>query len=147
MKTSVNILDQVLLIIQQQVEKDANLNSAEPLIVNSTEDVKVPYRAFSIIIGDFQKAILGIASPEYGEMLSLMKAKFVLFAQTASQTIARMPMQPVECSRTVNDYKKYLRDMRRQLREAYFRCTLDQIQTERLVGEAWRVLALPLLEE
>lgn len=72
---------------------------------------------------------------------------FVLFAQAAGHSIARIPVQPVECSRTVNEYKKYLRGLRKQLHEAYFRRTLDQTQADRLTSEAWRKLALPILEE
>ena len=75
------------------------------------------------------------------------EVQFVLFSQAAGHTVARIPVQTVECSRTVNDYKKYLRDLRKQMHEAYFRRTLDQSQAERLTSEAWRKLALPILEE
>lgn len=74
------------------------------------------------------------------------EVQFVLFAQAFGQSLVRIPNQTVECSRTVNDYKKYLRDLQRQLREAYFRRTLDQVQAERLTTEAWRKLALPVIE-
>jgi methylase of polypeptide subunit release factors len=75
------------------------------------------------------------------------EVQFMLFAQAAGHSIARIPVQPVECSRTVNEYKKYLRDLRKQFHEAYFRRTLDQTQADRLTSEAWRKLALPILEE
>lgn len=75
------------------------------------------------------------------------EVQFVLFAQAGGQTLIRIPAKTVECSRAVNDYKKYLRDLRQQLHEAYFRRTLDQVQAERLTTEAWRKLALPNIEE
>jgi len=76
-----------------------------------------------------------------------LEVQFVLFAQAVGQTMARLPSKPVEVARTVNDYKKYLRNLRAQLSEAYFRRTMDQTQAERLTSEAWRKLALPAWEE
>jgi hypothetical protein len=50
------------------------------------------------------------------------------------QSVVRLPQQPVEaikdCQRV---YRKYLRDLRRQLAEALFRRTLDQTQAQRLL--------------
>lgn len=74
---------------------------------------------------------------------STYEVQFILHAQAAGQTIARLPQQPVEISRTVNEYKKYLRDLRQQLAEAFFRRTLDQAQAQRLLNEAWKRLNLP----
>jgi len=78
---------------------------------------------------------------------SRFEVQFVLFAQANGQKMAWLPQQPVEVSRTVNEYKKYLRDLRRQLHDTYFRHTLDQAQAERLPAEAWRKLSSPILKE
>jgi len=88
-------------------------------------------------------------APQDGKIIQVnnpFEVQFVLFAQAAGQSLVRIPKQTVECSRAVNYYKKYLRDLQRQLHEAYFRRTLDQVQAERLTSEAWRKLALPILE-
>jgi hypothetical protein len=68
---------------------------------------------------------------------------FILYAQENGQRVARLPEKPVEVSRTVNDYKRYLRDLHQQLYEAYFRRTLDQAQAQRFVADAWRKYHLP----
>ncbi len=74
---------------------------------------------------------------------STYEVQFVLHAQAAGQEVARLPQKQVELSRTVNEYKKYLRDLRKQLAEALFRRTLDQAQAQRLLNEAWKKLNLP----
>ena len=71
------------------------------------------------------------------------EARYVLFAQAAGQSVARLPEQPVEVSRTVNNYAQYLRDLRQRLHDTYFTRTLDQAAAARFVGEVWRKLHLP----
>lgn len=95
----------------------------------------------------FGKEELISVSGEIIQVNNPAEVQFLLFTQAAGKQVACIPQQPVECSRTVNDYKRYLRDLRKQLQESYFRRTLDQAQAERLTIEAWRKLALPILED
>jgi hypothetical protein len=74
---------------------------------------------------------------------SNLEVQFVLYAQASGALVARLPQLPVELSRTVKEYKNYLRDLRKQLAEALFRRTLDQGQAQRLLGEAWKKYNLP----
>lgn len=77
---------------------------------------------------------------------SKFELQYVLFAQAAGQKIVRIPEAPVEISRTVNNYKQYLRDLREQLSRAYFTRTLDQVAAERFTNEVWQRLKLPEVE-
>ena len=90
-----------------------------------------------------------LTSEDSGQLLmnNRFEVQFLLFCQTAGKSVARIPAAPVESTRTVNEYKKYLREVRRQLLETYFRRTLDQNQASRLTSEAWRTLNLPNLED
>lgn len=85
-----------------------------------------------------------------GEVLTLankFEVRYVLFAQAAGRHVARLPEQPVEIARTVNNYVQYLRDLRERLYDIYFKRTLDQAAAERFVDEAWDRFSLPQLEE
>lgn len=74
---------------------------------------------------------------------SKFHVRYVLFAQSAGQRVVRIPKEPVEVSRAVNNYTHYLRDLRARLRDAYFRRTLDQTAAERFVEDRWHALGLP----
>jgi hypothetical protein len=78
---------------------------------------------------------------------SRFEVRYLLFAQAAGRKVARLPEEPVEVARTVNNYVQYLRDLRGRLRDAYFARTLDQAAAERFVGEVWRKFSLPDPEE
>ncbi|MBC7250086.1 MAG: SAM-dependent DNA methyltransferase [Anaerolineae bacterium] len=87
---------------------------------------------------------------EDGQTLTVankFEVRYLLFAQAAGQKVARLPEKPVEVSRTVNSYVRYLRDLRQRLHDTYFTRTLDQAAAERFVGEVWRKLNLPEIEE
>ena len=64
-----------------------------------------------------------------GEVLHVankFEARYVLYAQANGQLVARLPEKPIEISRAVADYTKYLRELRGQLQQAYFARTLDR---------------------
>lgn len=87
---------------------------------------------------------------EDGQTLTVankFEARYVLFAQAAGDTVARLPQEPIEIARTVNDYVQYLRDLRQHLRNAYFNRTLDRIAATRFVGDVWQNFDLPNVEE
>ena len=90
-----------------------------------------------------------LTTPE-GEVLHVankFEARYILYAQANGQPVARLPEKPIEVSRAVADYAKYLRDLRGQLQQTYFTRTLDRGAAERFVTEAWRKLGLPDITE
>jgi len=114
--------------------------------------------------GDFWEiplpgAPLRYAGPHFGQeqlvtkdgqtltVANKFEVRYLLFAQASGQKVARLPEQPVEVSRTVNNYVQYLRDLRKRLHDAYLTRTLDQAAAERFVGEVWRKFNLPDPEE
>jgi len=66
------------------------------------------------------------------------EVRYLLYSQTYGASTTRLPDQPVEVSRTVNNYVHYLRDLRDSLRQTYFTAYLDQAAAERFVEEVWR---------
>lgn len=86
-----------------------------------------------------------LSSPDGHKIMlgNLYEARYVLYAQANGQRVAQIPMQMVEVTRAVNEYARYLRDLRQRLYESYFRRTLDQAAANRFVEETWRKLHLP----
>jgi hypothetical protein len=78
---------------------------------------------------------------------SKAEAKYLIYAQAAGQTVARLPVQPVELTRAVANYEQYVRQTRDALYEAYYHRTLDQKAASRFVVNTMQQLKLVLLEE
>lgn len=76
-----------------------------------------------------------------------IEAKYLIYAQRAGHHTVRMPKAQVEISRAVSNYERYLRELRQELFEAYYKRTLDQRTATRLVAAAWQQLNLPPVEE
>jgi hypothetical protein len=93
------------------------------------------------------KEELTTADGEVLQVANKFEAHYVLYAQANGQSVARLPEKPIEVSRAVADYNQYLRGLRGELQQAYFRRTLDRGAAERFVAEAWRKLSLPESEE
>jgi len=74
------------------------------------------------------------------------EGKFLVYAQRAGHDVAEVPEKPVETSRTVANYEKYLRELRTQLYEAYYRRTLDTRVAARLTQAAFDRFRLPAVE-
>ena len=74
------------------------------------------------------------------------EGKFLLYAQRSGHRTAELPNQRVEVTRTVANYEKYLRELRKQLFDAYFRRTLDIRTAARLVQSAFDRFHLPTVE-
>lgn len=74
------------------------------------------------------------------------EVRYVLYAQANGARLVHIPEKMVEVSRAVNEYVKYLRDLRQRLYVTHFRRSLDQIAANRFVEDTWRKLKLPPLE-
>jgi type I restriction enzyme M protein len=88
-------------------------------------------------------------SDESGTKIMLnnkFEVRYVLYAQANGARVVHIPEKMVEVTRAVNEYVKYLRDLRLRLYEAHFHRTLDQVAANRFVEDTWRKLKLPPLE-
>lgn len=74
------------------------------------------------------------------------EGKFLLYAQLCGHRTAELPDQIVEVNRTVANYEKYLRELRKELYEAYYRRTLDTRTAARLTQAAFSRFRLPSVE-
>lgn len=71
------------------------------------------------------------------------EGKFLIYAHQAGQKAALLPERTIEVTRTVANYEKYLRELRKELYEAYYRRTLDTRTAARLTQAAFDRFRLP----
>ena len=74
------------------------------------------------------------------------EVRYVLYAQSNGARVIHIPEKMVEVTRAVNEYSRYLRDLRQRLYESHYRRTLDQAAANRFVEDTWRKLKLPAVE-
>ncbi len=74
------------------------------------------------------------------------EGKFLVYAHRCGHRTAELPEKVVEISRTVANYEQYLRDLRNQLYDAYFRRTFDTRDAARLTQAAFDRFRLPNVE-
>jgi hypothetical protein len=74
------------------------------------------------------------------------EGKFLVYAQGCGHRTADLPEKVVEISRTVANYEQYLRGLRKQFYEAYWRRTLDTRTAARLTQAAFDRFHLPNVE-
>lgn len=74
------------------------------------------------------------------------EGKFLVYAHGCGHRTADLPEKVVEISRTVANYEQYLRDLRKQFYEAYYRRTLDTRTAARLTQAAFDRFHLPNVE-
>jgi len=74
------------------------------------------------------------------------EGKFLVYASGCGHRTADLPEKVVEISRTVANYEQYLRDLRKQIYEAYYRRTLDTRTAARLTQAAFDRFHLPSVE-
>jgi hypothetical protein len=74
------------------------------------------------------------------------EGKFLLYAQRGGHRTAELPDQTIEVTRTVANYEKYLRELRKLLYDAYYRRTLDTRTAARLTQSAFDRFRLPKVE-
>lgn len=80
------------------------------------------------------------------EVKTPAEGKFLVYAQRAGHTEANLPSQAVEVSRTVANYEQYLKDLRIQLYDTYYRRSLDTRTAARLTQAAFDRFRLPTPE-
>jgi hypothetical protein len=75
------------------------------------------------------------------------EGKFLVYAHGCGHRTTDLPEKVVEISRTVANYEQYLRGLRKQFYEAYYRRTLDTRTAARLTQAAFDRFHLPNVEE
>jgi len=74
------------------------------------------------------------------------EGKFLVYAHSCGHRSVALPEKVVEISRTVANYEQYLRELRKQFYEAYYRRTLDTRTAGRLTKAAFDRFRLPNVE-
>ena len=80
------------------------------------------------------------------DVKSPAEGKFLVYAQRAGHRVAYLPQKTVEITRTVANYEKELRELRKRLYDAYYRRTLDTKTAARLTQSAFDRFQLPNIE-
>ncbi|MCX5718012.1 MAG: hypothetical protein NTW44_06865 [Nitrospirae bacterium] len=74
---------------------------------------------------------------------SLDEAKYIVYAQKPDSFLIRIPKKTPVLINTINDYEKYLKDLKAKLFEAFFNRTLDHKQADTFVQQVFEELGLP----
>lgn len=76
------------------------------------------------------------------EAENLYEAKFIIFAQKPDSFVIRIPRERSLVINAVEDYERYLKDLKAKLFEAFFNRTLDHKQADTLVQQVFEELGL-----
>jgi len=82
----------------------------------------------------------------FREVKNPAEGKFIVYCQQAGQRTALLPVKMVEVTRTVANYEGYLRDLRKNLYDAFYRHTLDVGVAAKLTQTAFEKFRLPYLD-
>lgn len=77
------------------------------------------------------------------EAENLDEAKFIIYAQQPNSFVIRIPRERSLVINAVEDYERYLKDLKAKLFEAFFNRTLDHKQADTLVQQVFEELGLP----
>jgi len=74
---------------------------------------------------------------------SLDEAKYVVYAQKPDSFVVKIPKKMPVLINAINDYEKYLKDLKAKLFEAFFNKTLDHKQADTFMQQVFEELGLP----
>ncbi len=74
---------------------------------------------------------------------SLEEAKFIVYSQKPNSFMIKIPKQSSVVIRAVDDYERYLKDLKAKLFEAFFNRTHDHKQADTLVQQVFEEMGLP----
>ncbi|MCL4537261.1 MAG: SAM-dependent methyltransferase [Nitrospirae bacterium] len=74
---------------------------------------------------------------------NLEEAKFIIYAQKPNSFLIRIPKQASVVIRAVDDYERYIKDLKAKLFEAFFSRTHDHKQADTLVQQVFEEVGLP----
>jgi hypothetical protein len=112
----------------------------------SLREIPLPEKPIQHKGAFFGKEEVGNESGAKIMLNNMFEVRYVLYAQANGARVVHIPEKMVEVTRAVNEYVKYLRDLRQRLYEAHFRRSLDQQAASRFVDETWRKFKLPVIE-
>jgi hypothetical protein len=110
-------------------------------------EIPLPEKPLQHISTYFGKEIIGDRNGIEIELNNMFEVRYVLYAQANGERIVHIPEKMLEITRAVNEYTKYLRDLRQRLYEAYFRRSIDQAAANHFVEDTWRKLKLHSIQE
>lgn len=77
------------------------------------------------------------------EAENLDEAKFIVYAQKPDSFVIRIPKKRAIIINAVEDYERYLKDLKAKLFEAFFNRTLDHKQADTLAQQVFEEMGLP----
>jgi len=139
-KTAVDVLNELLPQGQKRFPEDffSSAAATQPKATANLPEEPLIFDNSPLFMGVYvQKGSFrfNIKSPAEG--------KFLIYAQQAGHKVVYLPEKQVELTRTVANYEKYLRELRKQLYDAYYRRTLNTKTAARLTQSAFERLRLP----
>jgi hypothetical protein len=142
-KAAEEILDEVLPDGPKRFPDDFLSGSATAAGKTPVELPEAP------LIFDNSPLFAGVHTTDNSFSLSVKtpaEGKFLVYAHRCGHRTAKLPEKVVEISRTVANYEQYLRDLRKQFYDAYYRRTLDTRTAARLTQAAFDRFHLPNVE-
>jgi len=142
-KATEEVLDEVLPDGPKRFPEDFFSGAAMTAIKTRVELPEAP------LIFDNSPLFAGVHTADNSFSLSVKtpaEGKFLVYAHGCGHRTVELPEKVVEVSRTVANYEQYLRDLRKQFYETYFRRTLDTRTAARLTQAAFERFRLPNVE-
>jgi hypothetical protein len=109
-------------------------------------DIELPDKELILDTGSLLPALYAKDKSWNRAVKSPAEGRFLLYAQQAGHKVAQLPAKPVEVSRTVANYEKYLRELRQRLYEEFHRRTLDTRIAATLTQSVFDKFRLPKVE-
>jgi hypothetical protein len=109
-------------------------------------DIELPGKELILDTGSLIPALYAKDKSWNRMVKSNAEGKFLLYAQHAGHKVATVPNKPVEVSRTVANYEKYLRELRHRLYHAFYNRTLDAKVAVTLTQSIFDKFRLPKVE-
>ncbi len=99
-----------------------------------------PLKLGSYFIG--QQEVVSDSGFKY-DAANLEEAKFIIYAQKPNSFLIKIPKQASVVIKAVDDYERYLKDLKAKLFEAFFSRTHDHKQADTLVQQVFDEMGLP----
>lgn len=76
---------------------------------------------------------------------TLDEAKYIIYAQKSNSFLIKIPKKTPVLINAINDYEKYLKDLKAKLFEAFFNRTLDHKQADTFIQQVFEEIGLPIV--
>lgn len=99
-----------------------------------------PLKLGSYFIG--QQEVVSDSGFKY-DAANLEEAKFIIYAQKPNSFLVKIPREILVIINGVDDYERYLKDLKAKLFEAFFSRTHDHKQADTLVQQVFEEMGIP----